>query len=123
MCLVRYKSSCSARSARVQALASQYELLCNLIDRNAAQRAGGVQRDDEAVVPLPFILLQAGPQAAMDARLSTDEREAVLDYGRCAAHRFGCSGVRCCIQAHGDHQRQVSSCVPCNCAIRCRAIY
>lgn len=68
----------------MQALASQYELLCNLIDRNAAQRAGGEQRDDEAVVPLPFILLQAGPQAAMDVRLSTDECDALLDYGRCA---------------------------------------
>jgi hypothetical protein len=67
----------------LQALASQYRLLCNIIDRNAMQREKGEQHDDEAVVPLPFILLQAGPRAVLDVRLSQDQQDAVLDYDTC----------------------------------------
>jgi hypothetical protein len=81
----------------VQGLASQYHLLCNLIDRNAHQREQGEQHDDEAVVPLPFILLQAGPRAVLDVRLSQDQQDAVLDYDTCDSciclwlHELQCS--------------------------------
>jgi hypothetical protein len=73
----------NVKAPLVQALASQYRLLCNLISRNAQQREKGEQHDDEAVVPLPFILLQAGPRAVLDVRLSQDQLGAVLDYDMC----------------------------------------
>ena len=68
----------------VQALASQYQLLCSLIERNSRLRGAGSHSDEEAVIPLPFILLQAGANAVMDVQLSKDEQSAVVDFGGCA---------------------------------------
>ena len=67
----------------MQALTSQHQLLCSLIERNTQLRGTGSHSDDEAVIPLPFILLQAGANAMMDVQLSKDEQSAVVDFGRC----------------------------------------
>ena len=69
---------------KLQDLVRQYQLLCELISRNTQLRQEALHCDDEAVIPLPFVLLQCGADAVMDVQLSRDEQSAVLDFGRCA---------------------------------------
>ena len=76
------------KTALLQALVKQYQLLCDLTSRNALLRQQGCHSDDEAVIPLPFVLLQSGADAVMDVKLSKDERSAVIDFGRCALARW-----------------------------------
>ena len=68
----------------MQALTAQYQLLGSLIDRNVQLRDAGEHRDDEAVIPLPFVLLQTGARTFIDVQISKNEHDALIDFGRYA---------------------------------------
>jgi len=60
-------------------LAEQRAALRGLLDRNARRRAGGAPPRGTAL-PLPFLLVQARPDATVEVQISDDMRDVTFDF-------------------------------------------